>query len=41
VLHLLGHDDHDSRKAARMHRMEDEILSGVGLGAVYDPRSKR
>lgn len=35
VLHLLGYDDHEPRRAARMHRMEDEILASVGLRAVY------
>lgn len=40
ALHLLGYDDHDPRRAARMHRMEDEILQSVGLRAVYANESK-
>ena len=35
VLHLLGYDDHDEWDAVRMHTVEDEILSSVGIGAVY------
>lgn len=35
VLHLLGYDDHDPRHAARMHRMEDEILQACGMGKVF------
>lgn len=35
VLHLLGHDDREETDAARMHALEDEILSSIGLGAVY------
>ena len=40
VLHLLGYDDHEPRHAERMHRMEDEVLSRLGLGAVYSTRTK-
>lgn len=35
LLHLMGHDDHDPRAAAAMHRREDELLSELGLGKVY------
>jgi len=35
TLHLLGYDDKDKAQAARMHRLEDEILASIGLGAVY------
>jgi len=35
VLHLLGFDDADEDDAARMHEMEDEVLSSIGLGAVF------
>jgi len=39
TLHLLGYDDKDESDAARMHRVEDEILSSVGLSAVYASRA--
>ena len=35
TLHLLGYGDGDDRVAARMHRIEDEILVQIGLGVVY------
>ena len=35
TLHLLGYDDGDDGAAARMHRIEDEILVQIGLGVVY------
>lgn len=35
TLHLLGYGDADEAEAARMHKIEDEILSSVGLGVVY------
>lgn len=35
TLHLLGYDDSTTRQAARMHRMEDEILTQLGLRPVY------
>ena len=38
TLHLLGYDDRRKADAARMHEMEDEILSSIGLGAVYARR---
>jgi len=34
LLHLLGYDDHDPRRAAKMHRVEDEILRSLDLGTV-------
>ena len=43
-LHLCGYDDERSEDAERMHRREDEILTALGLGAVFsgDPaRSRR
>ncbi|MFH1109938.1 MAG: rRNA maturation RNase YbeY [Planctomycetota bacterium] len=39
TLHLLGYDDRRKADAARMHDMEDEILSSVGFGVVYADRS--
>ncbi|MHC5111296.1 MAG: rRNA maturation RNase YbeY [Planctomycetota bacterium] len=35
TLHLLGFDDHDPDEAARMHDIEDEILTELGRGSVY------
>ncbi len=35
TLHLLGYDDHDQEAADRMHEIEDEILTKLGVGAVY------
>lgn len=38
VLHLLGHDDADEADAAAMHVVEDEILTSLGMGSVYQSR---
>ncbi|MDO8632476.1 MAG: rRNA maturation RNase YbeY [Phycisphaerales bacterium] len=35
VLHLLGYDDHGEEQAERMHRVEDEVLTSMGIGAIY------
>ncbi len=35
VLHLLGLDDATEADARRMHRIEDEILTAAGIGAVF------
>ncbi|MEZ6211753.1 MAG: rRNA maturation RNase YbeY [Phycisphaerales bacterium] len=35
VVHCMGHDDHDERDAARMHEIEDEVLTALGVGATY------
>lgn len=35
LLHQLGFDDLTPRKAAKMHRTEDEILRKSGFGVVY------
>jgi probable rRNA maturation factor len=35
TLHLLGYDDRRKADAARMHAMEDEVLSSIGFGTVY------
>jgi len=35
TLHLLGYNDRRKADAARMHEMEDEILSSIGFGTVY------
>jgi probable rRNA maturation factor len=34
-LHLCGYDDHQVSGFRRMHRREDEILTKLGLGAVF------
>ena len=39
TLHLLGHDDHVAEEAARMHEIEDEILTGLGFGRVFEAPS--
>ncbi len=35
LLHCLGHDDHDAASYERMHRLEDEVLTAIGVGAVF------
>lgn len=35
TLHLLGHDDHDAAEAAAMHKLEDELLTSLGMGATF------
>jgi rRNA maturation RNase YbeY len=35
VLHCLGMDDHDEAAAAAMHRVEDAVLTAIGIGPVY------
>ncbi|MFG0275453.1 MAG: rRNA maturation RNase YbeY [Phycisphaerales bacterium] len=41
VLHCLGHDDHDDEAYARMHAREDEVLSKIGVGALFaDPADR-
>lgn len=35
VLHLLGHDDHDEESARRMHLIEDDVLTRLGVGPAY------
>jgi len=35
ILHLLGEDDHDPEDFKRMHAREDQILTQLGLGAVF------
>jgi len=39
LLHQLGFDDATTEDAARMHRMEDEILQDLGYGLVYNTDS--
>jgi probable rRNA maturation factor len=38
VLHCLGMDDHDEDAAAAMHRVEDVVLTAIGVGPVYSGR---
>jgi len=35
LLHMLGHDDHESEAWAAMHQRENELLTAVGEGAIY------
>ncbi len=35
LLHCMGHDDHDEQDAARMHEIEDRVLTAIGVGATY------
>jgi probable rRNA maturation factor len=35
TLHLLGYDDRREQDAVRMHTVEDEILSSLGMGSVF------
>ena len=38
TLHLLGYDDHREEDAGRMHTVEDEILSSLGMGSVFQAK---
>jgi len=40
LLHNLGFDDLQPKKAKVMHRIEDEILQQQGFGLVYDKKRK-
>jgi probable rRNA maturation factor len=40
LLHNLGLDDTTTRKAAKMHETEDDILKKFGFGAVYDAEKR-
>lgn len=35
MLHCLGWDDHDPEEAEAMHRVEDAVLTRIGVGPVY------
>ena len=35
LLHLAGYDDHTPADFSRMHAREDELLTALGLGAVF------
>lgn len=37
MLHGIGHDDTDDASYHAMHRVEDEILTAIGVGATFDP----
>lgn len=43
MLHLCGMDDRTQKGFERMHRMEDKILTRLGIGPVFSPhvRTKR
>jgi probable rRNA maturation factor len=38
VLHLSGYDDRTRSDYRKMHQMEDQILTQLGVGSVFDPR---
>jgi probable rRNA maturation factor len=38
MLHLCGYDDKTAVGFRKMHRLEDEILTKLGVGAVFDKR---
>ena len=39
LLHLLGEDDTTDDAYHRMHRREDELLTAIGVGSVFDPQA--
>ena len=41
MLHLCGMDDRTQKGFERMHRMEDEILTRLGIGPVFKTSRKR
>jgi probable rRNA maturation factor len=41
MLHLCGFDDRTARGYALMHRTEDDILTRLGIGAVFNPDRRR
>lgn len=41
LLHLAGYDDHGAADAARMHAREDELLTQIGIGPVYNAAGPR
>ncbi len=41
LLHCLGHDDHDPKRAAAMHRREDQVLNSLGVGPAYHTGNQR
>lgn len=36
MLHLCGHDDRTEREYRRMHQVEDQILTRLGVGPVFE-----
>lgn len=41
ILHLDGHDDTTTAGYKRMHKIEDEVLTQLGVGAVFASADKR
>ena len=37
VLHCIGFDDHEESDAGLMHRVEDAVLTAIGVGPIYKP----
>jgi len=40
TLHCLGYNDHDESEYQRMHNKEDELLTNIGIGAIFYPMKK-
>jgi probable rRNA maturation factor len=38
MLHLLGYDDRNPAAYRTMHRTEDELLTKLGIGPLFDPQ---
>jgi probable rRNA maturation factor len=41
LLHLSGYDDRTDSQFRTMHRMEDKILTRLGIGSVFAPAKRR
>lgn len=41
LLHLSGLDDRTPTDYQRMHALEDQLLSAIGVGRVFDPKQPR
>lgn len=41
MLHLLGYDDRTAAEFEKMHALEDQILTQLGLGPVFAPPSPK
>ncbi len=41
LLHVQGYDDRTAAAAERMHMREDELLAGIGVGAVYQNAKRK
>ena len=39
ILHLLGYDDHEQKAYEKMHAMEDQLLTQLGIGPVFGEKT--